>query len=334
MSIDWNDPDRDAVEPTPSEIWAAIEFYAGRGWKVFPLSPGKKLPIIPSPHERGHSCRGQCGQDGHGCYDGTSDLERLERWWRAYPKALIGLATGHQFDVLDVDFKVNEETGEIADAGARIDSFADEHGHDWGGMNDPERMMAVGTPSGGLHLYVAPVIGAGNRAPLDRALPGCDWRAFGGLVVGPPSWSPKRQLRYVWAPGHQHREPPPCPGWLARLARKDERHPVAVAERARVTVEQRGGDATPYAAAVLQGAANDIASATEGTRNTTLNGAAYRVGRFVAGGELAEGYATTCLVAAALACGLGQSYAEGVIAYAFGAAKEAPARTPSKVAAA
>lgn len=329
---DWDDPQRDTEPPTGAEMWAAIEFYAGRGFPMFPIAPRTKLPLIRSPHPKGSpergKCRGECGLDGHGCYDGTTDLERLSRWWHAYPGALIGFSTGHQFDVLDLDHKV-EDDGSVVDGGEIIDQYAEDRAHDWGGLVDPAVMMGVGTPGGGLHLYVAPVVGSGNRAPIiDPTLRGCDWRTFGGLVAAPPSWSAKRGRRYVWAPGHEHREPPVCPPWLASLARRDDRHPVAAQAVRSTTVEMLGGDATPYTAAVIRGCCEDVARAVEGTRNATLNGAAYRAGRFVAGGELREDYARSSLVAAAVACGLAAGYAEDVIGYAFAAAKDTPARAP------
>jgi hypothetical protein len=39
----------------------------------------------------------------HGVRDATLDEQVVTGWWREYPHANIGLATGHRFDVLDVD---------------------------------------------------------------------------------------------------------------------------------------------------------------------------------------------------------------------------------------
>lgn len=327
MKPDWLDPERDSVHPTGSEMLAAVEFYAGRGWPMFPVAPRSKLPRIASPHEPGHGCRGECGQDGHGCYDATTDMERLARWWDQYPDALIGFGTGHTFDVLDLDRKVSD--GQVVDGGEIIDQYADARGLDWGALVDDEAMMAVGTPGGGLHVYVQPVADARNRAPIDRRdLPGCDYRAMGGLVVAPPSWSFKRGRRYVWGPGHELRTPPPAPDWLAALVRPPVGRPVV--HPARVTVAMRGADATPYAAKVLEESCRDIATAVDGTRNHALNGAAYRCGRFVAGGELAGTVAAARLVAAAVQHGANEQRAAAIVNYAFAAAVKDPARTPNR----
>jgi Bifunctional DNA primase/polymerase, N-terminal len=39
----------------------------------------------------------------HGVKDATTNRARILAWWTRHPQANIGLATGHRFDVLDVD---------------------------------------------------------------------------------------------------------------------------------------------------------------------------------------------------------------------------------------
>jgi hypothetical protein len=95
--------------------------YAARGMLVLPLH-------YPLPHRNGlqpvggnHpptrgadcSCRDpDCGQPAkhplgslvpHGVKDATCNRARVLAWWTRHPQANIGLATGHAFDVLDVD---------------------------------------------------------------------------------------------------------------------------------------------------------------------------------------------------------------------------------------
>jgi Bifunctional DNA primase/polymerase, N-terminal len=98
--------------------------YASRGIPVLPLhSPlphrGDLQALtyeqrLPSPAVRtGCSCRDPgCGQPGkhplgslvpHGVKDATTNRARVLAWWTRYPQANVGLATGHRFDVLDVD---------------------------------------------------------------------------------------------------------------------------------------------------------------------------------------------------------------------------------------
>lgn len=136
-------------------------FYARWGWPVHPLTPGGKVPITK-----------------HGCKDATTDTEQITQWWNENPHANIGLATGHAFDVIDVDVP----TGAL----------------EWANFRDNPKQLWniygwVTTPSGGWHAYVEPT-GHGNLTSLR---PGVDFRGKGGYVVAPPSRTP--QGRYVWA---------------------------------------------------------------------------------------------------------------------------------------
>src|SRR5215212_11852332 len=61
--------------------WSA-HFYARAGIPVLPLRPGRKVP-------------GTCyGDDA-----ATTETRQIRSWWRTYPTANIGLATGNLFDV-------------------------------------------------------------------------------------------------------------------------------------------------------------------------------------------------------------------------------------------
>jgi hypothetical protein len=96
--------------------------YASRGIPVLPLH----YPLLQrnglhpvtgdqrSSAERvSCSCRDPgCGQPAkhpfgslvpHGVKDATCNRARILAWWTRHPQANIGLATGHRFDVLDVD---------------------------------------------------------------------------------------------------------------------------------------------------------------------------------------------------------------------------------------
>ena len=98
--------------------------YASRGIPVLPLhyplphhsdlQPVTDDRQLPSPAVgTGCSCRDPgCGQPGkhplgslvpHGVKDATTNRARVLAWWTRQPQANIGLATGHRFDVLDVD---------------------------------------------------------------------------------------------------------------------------------------------------------------------------------------------------------------------------------------
>ena len=100
--------------------------YATRGIPVlplhYPLPHRSGLQPVASDHPptlaTGCSCRDpSCGQVAkhplgslvpHGVKDATTNRARVPAWWTRYPQANIGLATGHTFDVLDVDGPAGE----------------------------------------------------------------------------------------------------------------------------------------------------------------------------------------------------------------------------------
>lgn len=149
-------------QPPVPELGPSAVWYAEQGWKVFPLAPNSKQPLIAKR------------DGGNGLYDATADLTQVRQWWKQYPSANIGLPTGEKFDVIDIDgpegIKSLSELGE--------DAIPDVHGK-------------VGTPRG-FHLYVEPT-SDGNRAGVR---PGIDYRSIGGYVVGPPSQLDFK--RWVW----------------------------------------------------------------------------------------------------------------------------------------
>ncbi len=155
-----HDPARIA-SPNRSLRQAAHEC-ADMGWPVFPCRPGGKIPVT-----------------SHGYLDATVDHAQIERWWTSMPRASIAIATGTPGpDVLDVD--VHGRDGFAALRRARQAGLI------------PTPIRAVRTPSGGAHLYFP---GTAQRTSTLPGL-GLDFRAAGGCVIVPPSWSAEYQRCY------------------------------------------------------------------------------------------------------------------------------------------
>lgn len=161
---------------TPRLCDAAL-LYASWGWPVFPLTARRKMPALPNIHKGDPPgtprCYGDCGREGHGLYDATTDANTIRRWWTNQPRANIGLPTGRAFDVIDIDVPKKDQpiAGAIAFTELLdLDVVPDSHGQ-------------VATSSGGLHLYIR-ATGDGNKAGIR---PGIDYRGLGGYVVAPPS---------------------------------------------------------------------------------------------------------------------------------------------------
>lgn len=257
--------------------------YAEAGWPVFPLKPRDKVPAT-----------------SHGCKDATTDVDRVVAWWRKHPDHNIGLATGYQFDVLDLD----------GDEG--IESFCT-----WleetGCALDWDDLPIANTGSGGKHLYLLPT-GAGNRTHM---LAKIDWRGRGGYVVAPPSTHPNG-TQYRW-----HQDPvgytvPPCPQELTELVNRTggtADKGAASTNATVVYVPVRDSDGTSYGTATLRAICQEIANLRDGEgRNHRANAGIYRVYRLVAGGEIREAAADeyTRSALAALYPDRGDRYREGV----------------------
>jgi len=154
----------------PSFLKAAL-WYATYGWRVFPCKPRGKEPLT-----------------AHGLKDATSNKATIRAWWRQWPCANIGIATGASgLVVVDVDNK-GQAPG--------LDNWLDLKVE----LNISDETLISETPTGGLHIYYA----AGDydvRNSASRLAPGIDIRAQGGYVIAPPSIHPMGEP-YVWAMGH------------------------------------------------------------------------------------------------------------------------------------
>lgn len=177
----------DELDSRPPRLLDAAVKYAGWGWPVFPLKAQSKQPAIKSAHKGDPPgtppCHGECGHEGHGLYDATTNEAVIRQWWLRYPNANIGLPTGLAFDVIDVDAPKPEQPVPGAIACAELlaaDLIPDVHGR-------------VCSARGGMHLYVEPS-GDGNKAGIRT---GIDYRGKGGYVVAPPSVLAGRRA-YSW----------------------------------------------------------------------------------------------------------------------------------------
>lgn len=157
----------DLIDQQPPRLRDAALAYARYGWPVFPLKALSKAPATRN-----------------GFKNATTDPTRIATWWDAHPDHNIGLATGHAFDVIDIDVPKPKQPvpGAIAFAALLADdAIPDTHGQ-------------VATASGGLHLYI-PATGEGNRAGIEL---GIDYRGLGGYVVAPPSTLGPRARAWSW----------------------------------------------------------------------------------------------------------------------------------------
>ena len=129
-------------------------FYASIGWPVFPLKPGTKIPATRN-----------------GVKDATVNPSIVMKMFKPNSKYNIGIATGHMFDVMDIDpANGGRETFLRLLSTNKI---------------KPPHAVCV-TRSSGLHLYYPTSVNARNGSNV-FGLKGIDYRARGGYVVAPPS---------------------------------------------------------------------------------------------------------------------------------------------------
>lgn len=161
--------------------------YADRGWPVFSLAPGTKVPMAGS---RGYK-------------DASTDAEQIAAWWAQTPSANVGVATGGPGPtVLDLDCK-NGLDGVAAMAR----------------LGDPGPCPVAGTPSDGMHLFYSgdvPSINAGQTAE-----PGIEIKAAGAYVVVAPSVVNGRAYRWHVSPDDAELCEPPA--WVRGLVERSLR---------------------------------------------------------------------------------------------------------------
>jgi hypothetical protein len=275
--------------------------YAARGIPVlplhYPLPDRSGLQPVPGDSQAaaaraGCSCRDPgCGQVAkhplgslvpHGVKDATCNRARVLAWWTRHPQANIGLATGHRFDVLDVD----------GPAGAQaMQELAATHGLQSSGP-------LVRTGGGGWHFYLAPT-GLGNAHPRD--LEQVDWRGRGGYVVAPPSRHASGHP-YQWARGRDLDTPLaeiPAP-LRARLERRPPQRSSGPVE----LVATGAASQDRYARAALAEELARVASASVGQRNRQLWESTRNLYNLVAIGALDQREVDQGLLEAADCCGL------------------------------
>jgi hypothetical protein len=161
------------------------------------------------------------------------------------------------------------------DGKATLDQLITRHGA------IPETLKTI-TPRGGQHLIFSWDSNTEIRNSAGKIGPGIDVRGNGGYVCLPPSKSASGG-EYRWV-SNGVAQAVPAPGWLITPAKATK--------------------AKAWAKAALERECKAVACAQPGTRNTTLNTAAFNLFQIVAGNGLDEQEVRDRLFEAAEACGL------------------------------
>ena len=236
----------------------------------------------------------------NGFKNATTDETQIRDWWTRWPKAMIAAPTGPASGmwVLDLDF----DPGKKIDGTATLNQLTAQHGE------IPKTLTSL-TPRGGRHLIFVWNNNVDIRNSAGKIGPGIDVRGNGGYVCLPPSRNANGGI-YCWDGGDAD-QAVLAPDWLVDLARRKT---------------------SAWARAALDYECKMVACAQPGTRNSTLNTAAFNLYQLVAGGRLDEDEVHDTLFEAAQACGLvnddGAAAVEATIASGAQAGRAQPRRQP------
>jgi predicted P-loop ATPase len=238
-----------------TDIAQAALAWAAKGLRVLPLT----WPISSTQCSCGKSDCRSIGKHPiyeltrNGLKQASTDPQQIALWWSAYPEANVAVVTGDGVAVIDED-----------KPGALL-AFA-------AGRDLPETLQ-VQTGKGTHHYYH--ITGAvKNRVGL---APGIDVRGDHGYVVAPPSIHYTGALYEV----SQDVEIAECPEWLRAILQPAK--PQVQAPTGGIVIRGTSGSGEharlqAYALRTLSSCCEIVASASEGTRNHTLNTNAFLVG--------------------------------------------------------
>lgn len=241
---------------------------ADLGWAVFPCVPGKKEPRIKK-----------------GFLGASKRASDIRQWWKRWPDANIGVATGPAsgFWVLD------------------IDTFDDAGGD--------QTLLTLERENEALPEGPSQITGRGGRHRLFRwteefkvrnrgkFAPGLDVRGDGGyILVAPSRLDGFGPYSWITEPTGDIAE---APEWLVRRV-LDHGRPKKAAPPGLTPRPVLRGAATPWGEGALQSICNEVRQCPPGAQSDTLIRRATRVGSIAAGGSIDEQYARRALVSAGM----------------------------------
>ncbi|MEU3658622.1 bifunctional DNA primase/polymerase [Streptomyces sp. NPDC032940] len=269
----------------PSVLLSAALDAAERGWHVFPLRPGTKRPALHG--ETACPRTGPCA-DGHRKWEdrATTDPDRIRAAWERAPFN-VGIATGPSgLIVIDLDTPEHKGSPDAPDGATTFRALCERAGH------TVPITFRTRTASGGQHLYFTAPSGVRLANTAGTVAASVDTRAWGGYVVAAGSTLPTGTYEALNAP-----ETAALPGWLLSSLQPAPARPMGPLRLPAV-------DGSRAAVAALEAECANVTAAPEGLRNVTLNRSAFKVGRFVAWGDLPRNVAEEAFQAAGETVGL------------------------------
>ena len=251
---------------------------AAAGLFVFPAGPDKR-PLLVGWQEKA-----------------STDPEQIRKWWLNHCTALPAIFVGRTgLVVIDCDRHPGGNDG--------IKAFNRLLRANHGNLAD---VPMTKTARGGAHLFFKQRKGEPFGNGRGQLPDGIDVRGVGGFVIAPGAVLPdgKRWQAINGTPlladAFKAGTIPELPQWLTDIIRPN-RQPNGQAPTHRAfsnLLETDGSRGQAYAAAALQGAADELSAAPNGKRNEMLNATAFRLGRMIARGWIDEKTVAEALLSA------------------------------------
>jgi putative DNA primase/helicase len=255
---------------------------ARRGWQVFPLRPGSKVPLSGT----------------RGYLDATTHEPTIRQWWSGTDgvNCNIGVATTRTSGLWVLDCDVDEAGSPIGET--TLEQLVAEHG-----ALPPHPIQE--TPRCGLHHLFAWPADDKDLPRKIRGLPGLDVlgsRREGGVekagyFVIAPSYRSEGDYRWLKSPDSVPLVP--APDWLVELLRSS----IDEGERTERPLRPPtpSGATTVYGRVALDGLCNSVRSCPPGSQDDNLIQRATRLGGLIAGGHIDKSEGVDALVAAGMA---------------------------------
>jgi hypothetical protein len=281
------------LSQTPFQSFALK--YIERGWFIFPLRRNGKEPIT-----------------SNGFKDASNDPEVINQWASKYPSANIGIATeASNLIVVDCD----SSKGHTPPSPWNLEGISD--GADVfvtaianSGNQFDFNTFTVWTPNNGIHYYFhdggVPIKSGTNVNGLWRV----DIRSKGGYIVAPGSVLENGSYE-VDSIGSAAQ----MPLWMRALV--VPKKAISLTSTSTKTVVTRYSSSSSYCEAAIKREIRTLLTATEGTRNDSLNRTSFNCGKLVGLCPESRALAINALKQTALAIGLSETEAARTIASAF-----------------
>lgn len=234
----------------------------------------------------------------HGVLDSSNDPAQVSAWWNYTPNANIGIDCGKSnLAVIDLDGPEGIEH--------------------WNAIQDniPDFTTPIQyTGGGGAHLlFVQPEGERRVKNSASKIAPKVDTRGDGGYIVVAPSIHPSGEA-YRWSESPIETALSAFPSFcLEMLYAASDPKPITTPS---IDTKNQNTDR------ILTRTYDRVALAPKGSRNDTLNRAAFYLGKFVARGQMRESEVREILLAAAARAGLNTREASATISSGLlGAAK-------------